>query len=267
MVIKVRMRRQTSEAAARFGIECERVSKSLGGKRVIRDVTCHVPAGRVSALIGPSGTGKTTVMRLVLGVTQPDSGRIIVDGNDITRMSMDAINALRSEVGVLVEGAGALFSSMSVFDNIAFPLRQIGKLKEPEVQDAAMRHLDEVGLATDAGKMPEQLSVGMRVRAGYARATVLEPRMLVFDSPDLGMDSVRLAMLFQLMAEANRKYGCTVLVLTHDIERVFKIADHVILMRQGEVVEEGSREEIDHSSSAFTQQFIHGLMAGPMKAS
>lgn len=258
--------RQDGGEAARFGIECEGVNKSLGGNRVIRDVSCRVPAGRVSALIGPSGTGKTTFMRLVLGVTQPDSGRIIVDGRDITKMSMDEINALRGEVGVLVEGAGALFSSMSVFDNVAFPLRQIGKLKEPEVEAVAMRHLEEVGLATDARKMPEQLSVGMRVRASYARATVLEPRMLVFDSPDLGMDSVRLSMLFQLMAEANQKYGCTVLVLTHDIERVFKIAEHVILMRHGEVVDEGSRQEIEHSSSAFTQQFIHGLMAGPMKA-
>jgi phospholipid/cholesterol/gamma-HCH transport system ATP-binding protein len=254
------------EAAARFGVEVEGVTKSLGGHRVIRDVSFSIPAGQVTALIGPSGTGKTTMMRLILGITQPEAGRITVDGREITRMSMDELNGLRSEVGVLVEGAGSLFSSMTVFDNVAFPLRQIGRLPEAEVARVAAAHLEEVGLGGDAAKMPEQLSVGMRVRASYARATVLQPRMLVFDSPDLGMDTVRLALLFQLMREANQKFGCTTLVLTHDIGNVFRIADYVVLMRQGEVIAHGPRRAIEESSDAFTQQFINGLMAGPMKA-
>ncbi|MDP9325856.1 MAG: ATP-binding cassette domain-containing protein [Candidatus Dormibacteraeota bacterium] len=254
------------EAVARFGVEVEKVSKALGGRPVIRDVSFTVPAGQVTALIGPSGTGKTTMMRLMMGITQPDSGRIEVDGRDITKMSMDQLNAMRSEVGVLVEGAGALFSSMTVFDNVAFPLRQIGRLPEAEVARVATAHLEEVGLANDARKMPEQLSVGMRVRASYARATVLQPKMLVFDSPDLGMDSVRLALLFQLMAEANQKLGCTTMVLTHEIAGVFRIADYVVLMRQGEIIAHGTKTAIEQSPDAFTQQFINGLMAGPMKA-
>jgi phospholipid/cholesterol/gamma-HCH transport system ATP-binding protein len=254
------------ESEGRFEVVCEHVNKRLGGRSVIRDVSCSVPGGRITALLGPSGTGKTTMMRLMLGITQPDSGRILIDGRDITKMSIDQVNAVRGSVGVLIEGSGALFSSMSVFDNVAFPLRQIGRLPESEVAGIATRHLEEVGLASDAREFPDQLSVGMRVRASYARATVLQPKMLIFDSPDLGMDSVRMAMLFELMAEANQKYGCTTLVLTHEIEGVFKIAEHVVLMRQGEIVDEGSREEIQHSSKPFTQQFIHGLMAGPMKA-
>ena len=262
MVIKVLM----GGGSDRFGVECENVIKQLGGRRVIRDVSFRVPAGQVTALIGPSGTGKTTMMRLILGITQPDSGRIILDGRDITKMSMDQINGLRSEVGVLVEGAGSLFSSMTVFDNVAFPLRQIGRLPEPEVARVANAHLDEVGLGNDGHKMPDQLSVGMKVRASYARATVLQPKMLVFDSPDLGMDLVRLSLLFELMAEANRKYSCTTLVLTHDINAVFRIADYVVLMRAGEIIAHGTRESIEHSSDPFTQQFINGLMAGPMKA-
>ena len=249
-----------------FAVEARHVSKRLGNQRVVRDVSFILPPARISALIGPSGAGKTTVMRLLLGSTQPDGGSILIDGRDITRMRLDEINTMRSEMGVLIEGAGALFSSMSVFDNVAFPLRQVGRLPESEVAEVAMRHLDEVGLAGDAKKMPNQLSVGMRVRASYARATVLKPRMLMFDSPDLGMDSVRLALLFQLMADANKKFGCTVLVLTHDIAAVFKIAEHVVLIRAGEIVDEGSREAIERSSNAFTQQFIHGLMAGPMRA-
>lgn len=253
-------------AAGGFAVECERVSKTLGGRKVVREVSFSLPPGQVSALIGPSGAGKTTMMRLILGSTQPDSGRIVIDGRDITTLSLEAINVLRSEMGVLLEGAGALFSSMSLFDNVAFPLRQVGRMPEAQVAEIAMRHLDEVGLGADAHKMPNQLSVGMRVRASYARATVLKPRMLMFDSPDLGMDSVRLNLLFQLMAEANQKFGCTTLILTHDIAAVFKIAEHVVLIRHGEVVDEGSRQEIEQSSSAFTQQFIHGLMAGPMGA-
>lgn len=252
-------------SAGRFGVTLESVTKSLGGRNVINAVSCVVPAGSVSALIGPSGAGKTTLMRLIMGVTQPDSGRITMDGRDVTSMSMDELNNLRQEVGVLIEGPGALFSSMNVFENVAFQLRQQRKLSEAEVADTAMRRLDEVGLAASAAKMPEQLSFGMRVRAAYARAMVMEPKLLIFDSPDLGMDSVRLTLLFQLMAEANQKHGCTALVLTHDIGAVFKIAEHVILLRRGEVVDEGSREEIEHSSKAFTQQFIHGLMAGPMR--
>ena len=248
-----------------MAIELTGVSKSFGRKPVIKGVTCTIPRGRISALIGPSGAGKTTLMRLILGVTQPDGGRILVDGEDITQLSIERLNAVRSQVGVLIEGPGALFSSMTVFDNVAFPLRQVRKLPEAEVEAEVMRLLDEVGLGTDAAKMPDQLSFGMRVRAAYARAMAMEPRMLIFDSPDYGMDAVRLTLLFQLLAQANARHGCTALVLTHDIKAVFAVTDHAILLRDGEVIEEGSRVDLERSSNAFTQQFIHGLMAGPMK--
>jgi phospholipid/cholesterol/gamma-HCH transport system ATP-binding protein len=255
----------TVERTNGIAVELHGVRKSLGGKPVIKGVSCVVPPGSITALIGPSGAGKTTLMRLLLGVTQPDSGRVIVDGEDITKLSIDALNAVRSQVGVLIEGPGALFSSMTVFDNVAFPLRQVRHLSEPAVEAEAMRLLDEVGLGNDAAKMPDQLSFGMRVRAAYARAMAMEPRMLIFDSPDYGMDAVRLTLLFQLLAHANATRGCTALVLTHDIKAVFPHARHAILLRDGEVIEQGSPAELQRSSSAFTQQFIHGLMAGPMK--
>jgi phospholipid/cholesterol/gamma-HCH transport system ATP-binding protein len=160
---------------------------------------------------------------------------------------------------------GALFSSMSLFDNVAFPLRQHTKKSEPEVRDVVMDRLKEVGLAGAEKKMPNELSGGMRKRAGFARALVLEPKILLFDEPDSGLDPVRTALLCELIREIQRKYRSTAIVISHDTKAVFEVADNVVLLHGGKVVDYGPKEAIKESDKEFTRQFIRGAVEGPLQ--
>jgi phospholipid/cholesterol/gamma-HCH transport system ATP-binding protein len=245
-------------------VECRRIRKSFGAQTVLDEVNARFPADAISALVGPSGTGKTTLMRIILGVIMPDSGDVLVQGKSVPGMTEPELLAMRLGLGVLLEGPRALFSSLTVFENVAFPLRQSRRVGEEEIRATVLARLDEVGLGMHADKNPEEMSMGMRVRAAFARAVVLRPETLICDSPDYGMDPVRAALLYELVKEMRGDYLKSVILITHDLPSVFTLADHVVVMHQGHVIEEGSREQVAASENPFTRQFIAGDTSGPL---
>jgi phospholipid/cholesterol/gamma-HCH transport system ATP-binding protein len=244
-------------------IECAGVEKAFAGHRVLAGVDCRVPRGQITVIMGPSGTGKSVLLRHFVGLLKPDAGDVLVEGRSVPRLTEDELLAMRRNMGMLFQD-GALFSSMNLFDNVAFPLRQHTRKSEGEVRDVVMARLEEVGLAGAERKMPNELSGGMRKRAGFARALVLEPRILLFDEPDSGLDPVRTALLCELIREIQRRYESTAVVISHDTKAVFEVADTVILLHAGRVVEQGTREELLASDQPFTRQFIRGAVDGPL---
>ncbi len=244
-------------------IECVGVEKRFGSHRVLAGVTCRIARGEITVIMGPSGTGKSVLLRHFVGLLKPDRGDVIVEGMSVPRLREEELLALRRDMGMLFQD-GALFSSMSLFDNVAFPLRQHTRKPEREVRDIVMARLAEVGLSGAERKMPNELSGGMRKRAGFARALVLEPRILLFDEPDSGLDPVRTALLCELIREIQRRYRSTAVVISHDTKAVFDVADNVILLHGGRVVEQGPREQLRESADPFTRQFITGAVHGPL---
>jgi phospholipid/cholesterol/gamma-HCH transport system ATP-binding protein len=246
-------------------IECQAVRKSFSRTLVLDSVSCHFLTHATSALVGPSGTGKTTLMRLILGVIRPDSGQVLVGGRNVPEMDDKALQSMRLDIGVLLEGPRALFSSLTVFENVAFPLRQHAHpTTESELHSMVMELLEEVGLADHADKTPDAISMGMRVRAAFARAVALKPSTLICDSPDYGMDPVRATLLYRLIAEKRGDYLKSVVLITHDMPSVFDFSDHIVIMNRGRVVEQGSRGQIQESENPFTRQFIRGGIVGPL---
>ncbi|HXM59131.1 MAG TPA: ABC transporter ATP-binding protein [Candidatus Dormibacteraeota bacterium] len=260
--MRTRPHQQTSPANDCV-IECIGVEKSFGGHRVLAGVDCQIPRGLITVIMGPSGTGKSVLLRHFVGLLKPDRGEVIVEGRRVPELREDDLLALRRDMGMLFQD-GALFSSMNLYDNVAFPLRQHTRRSEREIRDIVMARLDEVGLAGAEKKMPSELSGGMRKRAGFARALVLEPRILLFDEPDSGLDPVRTALLCELIREIQRRYGSTAVVISHDTKAVFDVADTVILLHGGRVVEQGPKEQLWGSTHPFTRQFIRGAVDGPL---
>ncbi|HEX6488521.1 MAG TPA: ABC transporter ATP-binding protein [Candidatus Dormibacteraeota bacterium] len=244
-------------------IQCVDLAKAFGSHQVLNGVSCQIPEGEIAVIMGPSGTGKSVMLRHFVGLLMPDRGDVIVDGQSVPKLSESKLLELRRNMGMLFQD-GALFSSMNLFDNVAFPLRQHTKYSEGKIRDIVISRLKEVGLAGAEKRMPNELSGGMRKRAGFARALVLEPKILLFDEPDSGLDPVRTALLCELIKEIQRKYGSTAVVISHDIKAVFEIADHIVLLHGGRVVEEGSKEQIRTSENQFTRQFIQGAVMGPL---
>jgi phospholipid/cholesterol/gamma-HCH transport system ATP-binding protein len=255
--------RQANGHANGAVIECVEVVKSFGESRVLDGVTAALPRGEITVIMGPSGTGKSVLLRHIVGLLLPDSGDVKVEGKSVPNLGEDDLLELRRSIGMLFQD-GALFSSMNLFDNVAFPLRQHTKKNEKEVREVVMERLNEVGLAGSEKKMPGELSGGMRKRAGFARALVMEPRILLFDEPDSGLDPVRTALLCDLIREIQRKYDSTAVVISHDIKAVFEIADHIVLLYDGKVVEQGPKEQLKKSGNSFTSQFLQGAVAGPL---
>ncbi|TMD46392.1 MAG: ABC transporter ATP-binding protein [Chloroflexi bacterium] len=246
-----------------YMVEVKDLHKAFEGRSVLDGVTCQIPAGKISVVMGPSGTGKSVLLRHVVGLLYPDSGDVTVAGKSVPNLSEDELLELRRNVGMLFQD-GALFSSMNLYDNVAFPLRQHTKKSEREIKEIVMQRLEEVGLSESVSKMPNELSGGMRKRAGFARALVLEPELLLFDEPDSGLDPVRTALLCDLIKQIQQKYKSTGVVISHDIKSCFNIGDHIILLYGGKVVEQGSKEELQRSTKPFTQQFITGAVEGPL---
>ena len=244
-------------------IEINAVVKSFGSHTVLDGVTASIPRGEITVIMGPSGTGKSVLLRHIVGLLLPDSGDVVVEGKSVPHLDEEELLELRRNIGMLFQD-GALFSSMNLYDNVAFPLRQHTRKSEPEIREIVMARLDEVGLAGAEKKMPGELSGGMRKRAGFARALVMEPKILLFDEPDSGLDPVRTALLCDLIKEIQRKYDATAVVISHDIKAVFEIADDIVLLHGGKVVEQGTKEALKNSGNQFTSQFLQGAVAGPL---
>ncbi len=214
-------------------------------------------------IIGPSGTGKSVCIKHMVGLLYPDEGDVIVHGQSVPSLPDEQLFELRKQFGVLFQD-GALFGSMNLFDNVAFPLRHHTEKGEEEIAELVHRRLREVGLGGDHLKMPNELSGGMRKRAGFARALVLEPQIVLFDEPDSGLDPVRTALLCELIKEVHAENGGCYVVITHDIMSARRVANHLAVLWKGRIVQSGPAQELFDSENPFVRQFLSGESAGPL---
>jgi phospholipid/cholesterol/gamma-HCH transport system ATP-binding protein len=244
-------------------IEFVDVHKSFGRKHVLRGLNMALPNDAISMIIGPSGTGKSVCIKHIVGLMYPDSGDVIVRGQSIPSLRDDDLFELRKSFGVLFQD-GALFGSLSLYDNVAFPLRQHTEKGEDEIAEIVNRRLNEVGLGDANEKMPSELSGGMRKRAGFARALVLEPEIVLFDEPDSGLDPVRTALLCELIKEIHAEHGGCYVVITHDIMSARRVAEYLHVLWKGRIVESGPAEQLFASENPFVRQFLSGESAGPL---
>jgi phospholipid/cholesterol/gamma-HCH transport system ATP-binding protein len=244
-------------------IEVEGVTKSFGPARVFEDVTMEVPPGEVSVLLGPSGTGKSVFLKCLIGLLKPERGSIVVDGTDITECSAKELYEIRRLFGVMFQD-GALFGSMNLFDNVAFPLREHTKKKEGEIRDIVMEKLAMVGMAGDEKKFPGEISGGMRKRASLARSLVLDPEIILCDEPDSGLDPVRTAYLSQLLIDINAQIDATIFIVTHNINIARTVPDNMGMLFRRKLVMFGPREVLLTSDEPVVRQFLNGRRIGPI---
>jgi phospholipid/cholesterol/gamma-HCH transport system ATP-binding protein len=244
-------------------IEFIDVHKSFGRNHVLRGLNMSLPENQISMILGPSGTGKSVCIKHIVGLLYPDEGDVIVHGHSIPSLRDADLFELRKKFGVLFQD-GALFGSLNLYDNVAFPLRQHTEKGEEEIAEIVNGRLREVGLGDANEKMPNELSGGMRKRAGFARALVLEPDIVLFDEPDSGLDPVRTALLCELIKEIHAENGGCYVVITHDIMSARRVAEHISVLWKGRIVESGPAEELFNSDNAFVRQFLSGESQGPL---
>lgn len=239
------------------------LSFSRGGRKIFDGVSLDIPRGKVTAIMGPSGTGKTTLLKLIGGQLRPKAGKLTVDGQVVHELSVDRLYALRKRMGMLFQ-TGALLTDLDVFENVAFPLREHTRLPESMIRDLVLMKLEAVGLRGARGLMPSQLSGGMARRVALARAIVLDPLMIMYDEPFTGQDPISLGVLVKLIHDLNRGLGLTSIVVSHDVKETAAIADYIYLISEGKVVGRGTPEEIGIADSPWVHQFMHGEADGPV---
>ena len=244
-------------------IRVENLTKSFGSQRIWEDVTMTIPEGEVSVILGPSGTGKSVFLKSLIGLLRPERGKIIIDGTDILQCSAKELYEIRTLFGVMFQD-GALFGSMNIFDNTAFPLREHTKKKESEIRNIVMEKLEMVGLMGADQKFPGEISGGMKKRAGLARALVLDPQIILVDEPDSGLDPVRTAYLSQLLIDINAQIDATILIVTHNINIVRTVPDNIGMLYRKRLVMFGPREVLLTSEEPAVKQFLNGRRIGPI---
>jgi phospholipid/cholesterol/gamma-HCH transport system ATP-binding protein len=244
-------------------IEFIDVHKAFGRNKILNGLNLGIPDNQISMILGPSGTGKSVCIKHMVGLLYPDDGDVLVHGESVPNMRDDDLFEMRKKFGVLFQD-GALFGSMNVYDNTAFPLRQHTDKSEDEIAEICNRRLREVGLGGAGEKMPNELSGGMRKRAGFARALVLDPQIVLFDEPDSGLDPVRTALLCELIQEVHAENGGCYVVITHDIMSARRVADYIAVLWKGRIVESGPASELFNSDNQFVRQFLSGEARGPL---
>ena len=243
----------------------EGVAKSFGSKVVLDGIDLEVRAGESLVVIGGSGSGKSVMLKCILGLLKPDSGRILVDNEDMVNPSAGERKRILSRFGMLFQGS-ALFDSLKVWENVAFGLIQGQNLEPEEAREIAIEKLARVGLPADVGELnPDELSGGMQKRVGLARAIATEPEIIFFDEPTTGLDPIMADVINDLIVECVRDLGATTITITHDMSSVRKIADKAAMLYKGKIVWHGPRDEIDHSGNDYVDQFIHGRAEGPIR--
>jgi phospholipid/cholesterol/gamma-HCH transport system ATP-binding protein len=237
--------------------------KSFGRQRVLKGVNLDLEAGKITTIIGGSGSGKTVLLKHLNALLLPDRGGIFVGDKDITQLGQTALNEVRKKFGVLFQGA-ALLDSMTVYDNVAFPLRERTKLKEPEIDKKVRDSLEQVGLGEMGYKYPAEVSGGMKKRAGLARALVTQPEIMLFDEPTTGLDPLLGKSIHQLIRKMHATFQFTGVIVSHDIPEVFKISDRIAMLADGTITEIGTTEEFTASSNPVVRQFLQGETEGPI---
>ncbi|MBF2052317.1 MAG: ABC transporter ATP-binding protein [Candidatus Sericytochromatia bacterium] len=244
-----------TETQIEHAVEFRNVTKAFGKLVVLNNVSCQLPKGRTTVIVGPSGTGKSVFLKLLVGLLKPDSGTILVDGQDITRMSQQELFELRKKFGMLFQD-GALFDSLTVGDNIAFPLRQHTRKKNKEIMQIVAQKLEQVGLPGIEGKLPSELSGGMRKRVGLARALALNPEIILFDEPNSGLDPVMSDAIDKLIIKTKHLTNSTFIVISHDIPGTFQIADYIVMLYKSKVIASGKVKDIQDSEHPVLKRFF-----------
>jgi len=245
-------------------VEFRNVHKAFGKQKVLDDVSLRIERGKTTVIIGPSGTGKSVFIKLLVGLLRPDQGAITVDGQDITRMHERELYETRKKFGMLFQD-GALFDSMNVGDNVAFPLRQHTKKSEREIREIVAAKLAQVGLPGVEHKFPSELSGGMRKRVGIARAIALEPEIVLFDEPNSGLDPVMSDAIDKLILRMQHELGLTFIVISHDIPGTFQIADRIAMLYKSKLIAYGSSEKLKASEDPILRQFFDRSADGPIQ--
>ncbi len=239
------------------------LNKSFGLNHVLRGVDLTVERGESMVVIGGSGSGKSVLIKHIIGLLRPDAGRVFVDGIDVFQLKEGELNELRRKFGMLFQGA-ALFDSLSVWENVGFGLMQHKKLSDKEIKEIAVEKLRMVGLVGVEDLMPSELSGGMRKRVGLARAICMEPEILLYDEPTTGLDPIMADAINDLIVDMKDKLNVTSVAITHDMKSAYKIADRIAMLYNGKIIEVGSPDEIRNSGNPIVQQFITGSASGPI---
>jgi phospholipid/cholesterol/gamma-HCH transport system ATP-binding protein len=245
-------------------IQIENLKKSFGKKKVLDGISLQVAKGESLVVIGGSGTGKSVLIKSILGIIKPDSGSIKIAGEEVTKLRGRAREKQMSKFGMLFQG-GALFDSLSVWENITFAVRQTDKLSKQDARDLAIEKLESVGLGAEvANQKPAELSGGMQKRVALARAICAKPDIIFFDEPTTGLDPIMADVINDLIIKCTRELGLTTLTITHDMASAAKIANKIAMIYKGQIIWQGDAKEIYHSKNAFVDQFVHGRAHGPI---
>jgi phospholipid/cholesterol/gamma-HCH transport system ATP-binding protein len=245
-------------------VELRNLTFGYGERVILDDVSLSVPRGKVTALMGASGGGKTTILRLIGGQNRAQSGELLFDGKDVTPMDQTQLYAARRRMGMLFQ-FGALFADLSVFENVAFPLREHTNLPEALIRDIVLMKLNAVGLRGARDLMPSEVSGGMARRIALARAIALDPELVMYDEPFSGLDPISLAIAADLIRKLNDSMGLTSIFVSHELEQTFAIADHVIILANGKIATQGTPDEVRQSKDPLVYQYVNALADGPVR--
>ena len=244
-------------------VDIRDVRLSLGGRQILKGITFSIPRGKVTAIMGGSGSGKTTLLNLFGGRLKPDAGQVIVDGQSVPDLKTKELYELRKRMALLFQ-TGALFTDLSVFENVAFPIREHTRLSEPILRKVVLMKLETVGLRGARQLMPSELSGGMARRVALARAIVMEPMMIMYDEPFTGLDPISKGVIAKLIRELNQSLGITSIVVSHDVPETCSISDYAYLVGDGRIIGQGTPAEVQQSKSEYVRQFMDGLPEGPV---
>lgn len=246
-------------------ISVRNITKRFGAQTVLDNVTVEIPDGLTTAIVGPSGVGKSVLLKLIMGILQPEHGEVYIDSHNMTAAENErARNKIREDLGILFQSA-ALFDSLTVYDNIVFPLKQRRAVSSKVISERANELLRSLSLTRYAHRYPEELSLGIRKRVGMARALIQEPKVFLFDEPNTGLDPLDGQEVYDLITECKQKWGFTGVVISHELPEVFQVSDRVLMLLGGKVIASGTPEEFVQSSNEAVQQFLEGKTDGPIK--
>ena len=245
-------------------ISLSNLHKSFGTQTVLNGLNLEIPSGQITAIIGPSGEGKSVLIKHMIGLMQPDRGEIEVDGENILGIRRSQLNRIREKFGMLFQNA-ALFDSMNVFENVAFPLQEKTTLSKEEIHERVISALEDVGLKNTEHKYTDELSGGMKKRVGLARALLLNPKFILFDEPTTGLDPIIKRAIHQLIKDTHAKFGFTAVVVSHEIPEIFDVAQNVAMLYKGKILQFGTADEIRNSQDPVVRQFVSGSLDGPIQ--